>query len=314
MRYVHSPFQSDGLWCDGDLYLPDNVDKPPVLIFVHGLGYPRFAGLMPFICPLLTAGIAVYTFDFRNLTFSEGVLRNLIDPGEQVRDLHAAITHMRALPEVDGERIGLCGVSVSAGHTMITAAEDHQLAGIGCFIPCMDPKSYVLGRGVRFFLPLYLISLLDDISSHLGLSPICIPMKLPVYLFADCESPDFYPGYQIAWKRTGRKFGYDVLTLSLQQRATGKHIVWTNLFPARSILRVLQFQPQIAVPDVQCPALIIAARDDSIVPYASVQSMAERFPEAELVSYEGDHFELGNHKELKEVVVDFFFRKFSENR
>ncbi|MDR0980728.1 MAG: lysophospholipase [Methanocalculaceae archaeon] len=313
MKYMHVPFQSDGLWCDGDLYLPDNVDKPPVTIFVHGLGYPRFAGLMPFMYPLLDAGIAVYAFDFRNITFSEGEPRNMIHPQEQVRDLQAAISHLRNFSAVDGERIGLCGISVSAGHVLIAAAEDHRLTAITCVIPCLDVKSYVLSRGVGFFLPLYLASMLDNISNRLGLSPIDLPMKLPVYLFAGCESPDFYPDYEISCKKAGRKSGHDVITLSLYQKATEKRIVWTNLFPARLIPNLLQFQPQKAVPNVKSPVLIVAARNDSVVPYSSVQSVAEKLSEVELISYAGDHFEMGRHLELREGVTDFFRRKFSEN-
>lgn len=134
MKYLHSPFQSAGAWCDGDLYLPENIDKPPVIVLAHGLGYPRFVALMRIAMMYLETGFAVYLFDYRNFAFSEGVVRNLIDPAGQIQDLQSAVSHVRGLAEVDGSRIGLFGISFSAGG---------------------------IRRGPRFFVPLFCAGLLD---------------------------------------------------------------------------------------------------------------------------------------------------------
>lgn len=312
MRYLHSPFKSDGLLCDGDLFLPDDVDKPPVIIIAHGLGYPRFAGVMQFIHGFLEAGVAAYTFDFRNITFSQGEERNFIDPGQQIRDLKAAISHIRRLPEVDETRVGVCGISYSAGYVIAAGAEDDALKEVLCLIPCFNHRDFVIGKGPGFFVPLYFMSVLDTIGHKLGLKPILIPMKLPGYLFEGCESPYFYPGYSITRTGKGKKFGYEVSDLSIKQEATEREIVWTNLFPARLVFGIMRFDPLNFISKVTSPTLIVAAKKDSITPFESVKSVADKFLQVEVASYDGDHFDLGNRVEMIEVITGFIRKHFSK--
>ena len=50
-------------------------------------------------------GLAALVFDYRCFGSSDGEPRNLIDPRRHVEDWHAAIGHVRSLPQVDASRL-----------------------------------------------------------------------------------------------------------------------------------------------------------------------------------------------------------------
>ena len=60
MLQLHSPFLSFGELCDADLFLPDMVQHPPVIIIAHGLGHPRFMATMRTGKEFLQNGYAVF--------------------------------------------------------------------------------------------------------------------------------------------------------------------------------------------------------------------------------------------------------------
>ena len=70
MLQIHSPFLSCGELCDADLFFPDGVELPPVIIIAHGLGHPRFIANMRYARGLVLNGYAVFLFDYRNYGFS----------------------------------------------------------------------------------------------------------------------------------------------------------------------------------------------------------------------------------------------------
>lgn len=97
----------------GLLSLPD-VEKPPIIIFVHGFKMNKEAHLMVnnSIKPLLDDGIAVLRIDCRgsgesDLEFHEFTITS---EGE---DINTAIDYAKTL-NIDSERIGVVGISLGA--------------------------------------------------------------------------------------------------------------------------------------------------------------------------------------------------------
>ena len=80
--------------------------------------------------------IAALRFNFRGTGNSEGRYDNGI--GEQ-DDARAALAYLRALPEVDSERIALAGYSFGAGVAVRVASAPDLRAFIGVSLPTMMP-------------------------------------------------------------------------------------------------------------------------------------------------------------------------------
>ncbi len=93
-----------------DLYLPADVDSPPLLVYVHG-GAWRF-GSRDSVSPidLVDRGYAIASVSFR--------LTTVAPLPAQVHDIKGAVRFLRANADrfgFDGDRIGITGVS-SGGH------------------------------------------------------------------------------------------------------------------------------------------------------------------------------------------------------
>jgi fermentation-respiration switch protein FrsA (DUF1100 family) len=118
-------FYSEGCRIAGDLYLPDGASAGPRpgIVLCHG-----FAGVKGLILPKYAEvfagrGFACLAFDYRGFGQSEGPRGRLV-PREQIADIRNALTFMRALEELDAERIGLWGTSFGGANAISAAAED----------------------------------------------------------------------------------------------------------------------------------------------------------------------------------------------
>jgi acetyl esterase/lipase len=117
-----SPTRADVLFAtvDGhqlklDLYMPANVARPPLLIWVHGGGWARGTRADPNPIALTREGYAIASIDYR--------LSGVAKFPAQVHDIKAAVRYLRARAAqygYDGTRIGVMGSSAGA-HLAILA-------------------------------------------------------------------------------------------------------------------------------------------------------------------------------------------------
>jgi dienelactone hydrolase len=106
-RSVPIAFESEGATMRGRLDLPGGPAPHPAVVIVHGSGKST-AGLAD--GDFLTAhGVAVLVYDKRGTGRSEGSYT--FDFSRLARDVSAAVDFLRAHPEIDPSRIGLCGYS-----------------------------------------------------------------------------------------------------------------------------------------------------------------------------------------------------------
>jgi fermentation-respiration switch protein FrsA (DUF1100 family) len=83
---------------------------------------------------LASAGFATLAFDHRNFGESSGRPRRHEDPQGKLEDLRAAVSFLRARPEVDPDRIGAVGICLGGGYALKFAAFDPRVkafAGVG---------------------------------------------------------------------------------------------------------------------------------------------------------------------------------------
>ncbi len=136
---------SEGTRIATELYVPSqppSAQGHPAILLCHGWGGLK-AHLAPYAEAFARAGYIAMTFDYRGWGESDGrliasknaprllqagkqilearVLREVVDPVDQVADCNTCLAALAAEPGVDTSRIGVWGTSFGAGHAVFLA-------------------------------------------------------------------------------------------------------------------------------------------------------------------------------------------------
>ena len=270
MDVTTSHFSSGGQSCAGHLYLPDGVDRPPVVVMGHGLGAQQDFRLPAFAARFAARGLAVFTFDYRHWGESGGEPRHLLLPRRQKQDWHAALAHVRDLDAVDGRRVGIWGSSFAGAHVIHVAAEDHDIRAVVSQVLAADTAAAVRGFEASTLAKTMALGIADSARGLLGLSPLYIPIvgrpgELAVLNTAEC-----WDGY-----------------LGL----VPDNSTWRNRVAARSMLHLPLYRAVKVAHRVRAPTLLMGGVRDSLVDIEDIRKLARRLPGAELREYDCNHFE-----------------------
>jgi dienelactone hydrolase len=85
--------------------------------------------------------VACLGYDHRGFGDSdtkEGQPRFEIIPAQQNSDFSDAITYAQSLPDIDPDRIGIWGTSLSGGHALWVGAVDRRVKLVLCQVPMVD--------------------------------------------------------------------------------------------------------------------------------------------------------------------------------
>ena len=124
----------DGLTLVGDFRSPSDARRVPGLVFTGPFTGVRDQVTGLYADRLAAAGFATLAFDHRNFGESAGRPRRHEDPQGKLEDLRAAVSFLRARPEVDPDRIAAVGICLGGGYALKFAAFDPRVkafAGIG---------------------------------------------------------------------------------------------------------------------------------------------------------------------------------------
>lgn len=262
-------FFSQTTRCSAWLYRPANVHQPPLVIMGSFLGGEKSFRLPIYAEQFAQQGLAVFLFDYRNFGASDGEPRNLIDPWRHLQDWRAAIHYARSLSDIAGDRLALWGSSFAGGHVIKLAAEDQGVKAIVCQVPAVDGLASTLTKNMHYLTTAVFAGLRDIVSTLLWHKPYWVPIiaspdHFGILNTAECES------------------GYLALV--------DPDSKWQNRAPARFFLKFPFYRPISAAPQVRCPALIIGAEQDSLVPIQRVEKTAARINNATWVRLPCDHF------------------------
>jgi len=151
-KLVH--FESGGVKCAADLYLPDAgtyAYPRPGVVMGHGFSIIKSA-LVQQATYLVNAGYVVMAIDYRTFGESEGEPRAQIWPLDQVEDFRNAITWLEQRTElVIPDRIGLWGVSFGGGVVLYTAAIEPRVKVVVAQSPSTAAPLVVWGEGAALF-------------------------------------------------------------------------------------------------------------------------------------------------------------------
>jgi predicted acyl esterase len=132
-------FRSEGTLVRGTLILPAAAKSPvPAVVMGGGWCYVKEIVMPHYAKAIVAAGAAVLMFDYRHSGASEGEPRQLIDPARQIEDFKNAVTFVSGLPEIDGDNVGVWGISYAGGHVLAVGATDPRVKCVISNIPVVD--------------------------------------------------------------------------------------------------------------------------------------------------------------------------------
>lgn len=247
----------------------------------HGFAAERTFGLMAFAEEFVRRGVAAFLFDYRCFGDSHGEPRNLVSPRRHLEDWAAALAHVRGLEAIDASRVALWGTSFSGGHVIVTAARDRTISAVVAQVPFVGGLTSAGSLGPAYMLKALAAGLRDAIRMATLRPPYTVPVVGDPQSFAVMNTP-------------GSKDGY----LSLVPKGSS----WQNQCPARILLSVMAYRPGASARKVACPALVIVAEKDSLIPVAAVERMVRKMPRATLVRLPVGHFDVYTGETFREAV------------
>jgi hypothetical protein len=137
----HVSFASHSQAIAGVLHVPDQP-KAPGIIMCHGFTGNKSEAHRLFVAAardLCAHGIAVLRFDFRGSGDSAGEFREMTISGE-VADAVAALSYLISRPEVDGDRVGVLGLSLGGCVAACLAGRDQRVRALVLWAATAHPE------------------------------------------------------------------------------------------------------------------------------------------------------------------------------
>ena len=267
---VNASFPCQTANCDGELWLPKGVSKPPVIVMAHGFGGLKDWGLQPYAQHFVKAGFAVMRFDYRGFGKSGGQPRRVVDGPAHVKDWLSAIESVRLRGDVDGSRLGLWGTSFSGGHVLVAASQSHGLVkAVSAQVPFVNGLQSALTYPLKY-QPRAAWDGLRDLMRSDSQEPIYIPI-VAQGAFAALVCPECVQGYQ---------------TLLPAGQLPSE-----NKVAARILMTLPWYKPASSAPHISVPVLVVAAENDGLIPVKGVRDMVKTLPQGEYLELKGaDHF------------------------
>jgi dienelactone hydrolase len=259
----------------GWFYLPLSVSSPVAcVVMAHGLGGTVAAGLEPYARRFAAAGYAVLAFDYRHFGSSDGQPRQLIWIPTQLEDWQAAVRYAREHKDIDASRIALWGTSLSGGHVLTIASEDHAIACISAQCPGLDGhETAELGfrkMGWRSGVRMVIHAQRDLARSWLHQSPHKIPIVGKSGTTALMASEE-------AWN-------------AMRALAPENYV---NEACARIAIRGDKYRPVKKALHVRCPALLQICEYDEFTPVSVSEEAARSMGDlAQVKRYPINHFDI----------------------
>lgn len=269
-RISYVTFDSQGERCAADLYLPEGVERPPVVVMGHGLGGCKNFRIPAFAERFVQRGMAVFAFDYRHWGESAGEPRHYLNPKKQLQDWHAALATVRGLDSVDAGRLGIWGSSFGGAHVIHVAAQDHGVGAVVAQVLAADAASAAQGFGISYLLKSTALGIADAACGLLGLKPMYYPLVGRPGEAAVMNTPECWDGY-----------------LPLVPQGDP----WENKITARSLLLLPLYRAIKVADQVRAPTLLMGGLRDSLVAIEDIRKLARRLPGADLREYDCDHFQ-----------------------
>lgn len=270
-------FVVDGITLRGWLTRPDDIEGPlPVVVLQGGLGGP--AESMKFqAAAFAEQGLACLAYDHRNTGYSGGEPRQMFDPWQQCRDLRHILTQLILRDDIDGDRIGLWGVSIGGANSLFTAATDTRVKAVSALIP---PVS---GWSARKLQP---ADTLAELEALIPVDRLAQAQGKPAHTIRLHGEPA--PGDPVMFS--------DEEGLEFVENMIHNLPSFKNAITISTLDHLFEMEVRAYAERINQPTLMILASEDTVAPVEEAREMFERIPEPkELIEYPGQHYEILSH-------------------
>jgi len=265
-----------------DFYHPHNIDKPPIILMAPEFASLRHFKLAQFAKRFARAGYAVVLFDYRYWGGSTGRPRELVSIDEQIEDWKTMISHLMGRKSIDINQIILWGSGLSAGYVLHLASVLKNIKAVIAQVPFVDGTEYAKVYPIQYMTKALKISTKDYMGAKIALASKQIPVVEPSGL-SIFPAHDYYEGY------------LSILNLDA---------FWSGEIPARVFFSLLKFRPILDVQKIQIPTLIIAAKNDSLMPIEAVRETATNLAFfAEYQEWDMHHFDIYHGKYFEKAIL-----------
>lgn len=272
-----------GEHCRAWIYEPDGRGPFPIIVMAHGLGGVKEMRLDAFATRFSSAGYACLVFDYRCFGASDGHPRQLLDIGSQLDDWSSAIAFVRQNETLRYTPVIVWGTSFGAGHAIVTAARDREIAAVIVQCPFTDGVASALAMDWQSSAKVTALGLFDWLRDLLGMSRIFVNTAGPAHSAALMTASDAHAGY------------LDLVPAGLPFR---------NFVAARAALDILAYRPGRHAAKLRCPILFCICELDAVAPARSSLACARRTPRAEICLYAYKHFDIYVGQAFERVVAD----------
>lgn len=278
-------FPSGDSTCAGWLYQPPGAGEPrPAVVLGHGLGAVKEMGLDAYAQRFAQAGYVVLAFDYRHFGESGGEPRQLLDPSRQLDDWAAALAYVRALDEVDADRVAIFGTSFGGGHVIRVAARDPRVAAAISQCPFTDGLRSSMTVDPKGTLGVTTRALRDLVAQLRGRPPVRVALAGDPGTPALMNAPDAREGYlQLVPPGFAHEAGV----------------------AARVALRIPLLRPGASAKDVRCPILFAVCEQDTVAPAGPTLRYAAQAPSGEIVRYPVGHFDVYAGEPFERAITDY---------
>lgn len=136
-------FFADGVRLRGHLTAPEGARRLPAIVLCHGFLCTMAMDFPDYARRLAGQGFAVLRFDYRSFGESDGDPRGELLPLRQSDDVRAAVSFLRAQPEVDPEQIALWGTSFGGAVVLHAAALDERVCAVVVNVPVTNGYTWI---------------------------------------------------------------------------------------------------------------------------------------------------------------------------
>jgi len=276
-------FDSNGDTCAGWIFLPDGIERPPVVILGHGLGGTREMGLDAYAERFAQAGVAALAFTYRHFGDSGGQPRQLLSIKRQLQDWDAAIAYIKTRGDVDRTRLAIWGSSFGGGHAITVASRHPELVAAVSQCPFTDGLASARPLGPVDSARLLKLAGKDVLATIRHKEPVRIGLVGKPGSAAVMTTPDALPGYLALVPD-----GYD----------------FVNGIAARFVPTATAYRPGRSAKKIKFPILFCVCDHDSVAPPTQTLAYARTAPKGEIKTYDVGHFDIYRGEPFEAVVAD----------
>jgi uncharacterized protein len=273
-------FKSGDSFAAGWLYLPEDGGSGapiPGVALAPGTGGVKELYHEPFARRFAEAGMGALLFDFRSFGASGGEPRQRLFPRDQIEDYRSALTWLSLQPEIDADRLGIWGASLSGGHVIHVAAYDPRVKAVVSMAGPMD--LYSITRrvvGEDKFAVLEQLITRERIRNATEGGEVYAP---------NVASPD-YQGFAFQTDQGSNEY-FPVSTPDLAPS-------WHNQLTMSSLEAILEYAPGKSIELIAPRALlmILATEDVNTSPDLIRDAFARAGEPKQLLEVAGDHYSI----------------------